>query len=63
MNTIQENYIVEVNDPNKIFNLNGRDVRSPFKAVISSKDLDRFLLMIKLNSVNNYSVNKSENYD
>jgi len=56
----QENYIVEVNEINKVFIINGRVIRSPFRATISLKELQHFLFMVRSNSVINYSISVNE---
>lgn len=61
MNDPKENfYDVEIQDVNKIFVINGRVIRSPFKTTIPAKDLEQFLCMVRANSVEKFSYDLTE---
>ena len=63
MNKNENFYDVEVKDSNKIFIINGKTVRTPFKATIPAKDLEQFLCMIRAHTVNDYSYSIKESKD
>ena len=63
MNKNENFYDVEVKDMNKLFIINGKTIRSPFKTTIPAKDLEQFLCMIRAHSVNNYSYTIQESKD
>jgi len=56
----EELYNVEIKDINKLFVINGKVVRSPFKAVIPASQLEHFLCMVRANSVTDFSYNIHE---
>jgi len=49
-------FLIRIKTPNKIFNVKGKQIRSPFEVVIKEKDLDFYKMNISMNSIDGYTI-------
>ena len=54
-------YIVEIKTPNRIFSINGKLTRSPFRAIIHESELSKIKAKIHSDGVADYTINEYDN--